>query len=503
MKKVFVSLLLGAMTMASVAGCGEKESVSMNAVEENTEKVNPEEVNTEEVKVEKTDDVESEETSVYLDTFFPRAEDSYVGDVMAMAGEDGIYLNYLYDTNHNGTGYHPIHRFYTEDFCTYKDCGEVLPFGKELEAPDLAVGTGCFVKDNEGKYHCFYTGHNDHADSLGIDKECIMHAISDDNENYTKVAEDTFYAPEGYSTNDFRDPQVYWSEDEQCYIMLVGAKKIDIEGSSIVKYTSQDLSTWTFQGDFYNSGNLYFMECPDIFQIGDWYYMVFSWNNVTYYRMAQSVNGPWITPEIDTFDGNAFYAAKTLEKDGTRYLIGFVDHKKRENDVLKYTWAGNVLVYELAQQEDGTLGVNVPHQYKKCFDKEIFNSEQIVESERLGLLPDSILLEADVRFDAESGKAGLAFGISDENPTGYKITFDCENDVISYDAYLNEQRFNFEENETYHINIIVENEIVVVYVNGEKALSNRIYSAVGNEWEMYIEQNALFENVKILSRDVK
>ena len=60
------------------------------------------------------------------DTLFPRAEDSYVGDVMALSEENGVYLNYLYETDHNGVGYHPIHRFYTKDFLSFEDKGEVL-----------------------------------------------------------------------------------------------------------------------------------------------------------------------------------------------------------------------------------------------------------------------------------------------------------------------------------------------------------------------------------------
>ena len=41
----------------------------------------------------------------------------------------------------------------------------------------------------------------------------------------------------------------------------------------------------------------------------------------------------------------------------------------------------------------------------------------------------------------------------------------------------------------------MENEIVVLYVNDEKALSNRIYSAVDNEWQIYIEGNAEFSDI--------
>ncbi|MBQ2609740.1 MAG: glycoside hydrolase family 32, partial [Butyrivibrio sp.] len=138
---------------------------------------------------------------------FPRTEDSYVGDVMALSTEKGVYLNYLYETDNNGVGYHPIHQFYTGNFVSFEDRGQVLAYSEEMEAPDLAVGTGSFIIDDAGTYHCFYTGHNGYYEEYGLDKECLMHATSKDNKTYDKDSDNIIHAPEGYSTEDFRDPQ--------------------------------------------------------------------------------------------------------------------------------------------------------------------------------------------------------------------------------------------------------------------------------------------------------
>ena len=54
-------------------------------------------------------------------------------------------------------------------------------------------------------------------------------------------------------------------------------------------------------------------ECPDLFKMGDWYYLVFSSyadRYQTLYRKSRSLNGPWETPEIDTFDTRAFLCSK-------------------------------------------------------------------------------------------------------------------------------------------------------------------------------------------------
>ena len=426
---------------------------------------------------------------------FPTAEGSYVGDVMSLVTEDGVYLNYLYETDNNGVGYHPIHQFYTKDFLNYRYNGQILPFAEDVEVPDLAVGTGSFIQDDEGKYHCFYTGHNDYYEEYGLDKECLMHAVSKDNKTYVKDYENIIHAPSGYSTNDFRDPQVIKTDDG--YLMLVGARKDKENESAVICYRSRDLNNWEFEGDLYTDKDLYFMECPDLFRMGDHYYLTFSWNNVVYYRVADSIEGPWQRPEIDTFDGNGFYAAKTCEYKGKRYLIGFLDRKKRENDRLSYTWAGNVLVYELTEQSGGRLGVSMPEEYKDYFDKELFKNDLSKDSLEFGDVPDSCLLAFDLEMESE-GMAELVFNNA-ESGEEYRITIDNSKDLITYDAHPNEQKMNFQEGIKYHVDVVVEKDIVVIYVDGEKALSNRIYSARGGTWGICMTE-AEAENISICGK---
>lgn len=432
-----------------------------------------------------------------MDTLFPRADESYVGDVMALSDENGIYLNYLYETDHNGVGYHPIHRFYTRDFLIFEDKGEVLPFAQDSEVQDLAVGTGSFIIDDQGNYHCFYTGHNDYYDTYGLDKECVLHAVSKDNKTYTKNYENAIHAPEGYSTTDFRDPQVYRTDNG--YLMLVGARKEKENESAIVYYESQDLENWTFKGDFYTSKDLYFMECPDVFSLGDKYYLVFSWNNVVYYRISDNFFGPWDKEEIDTFDGDGFYAAKTCEFKGKRYLVGFLDRKKREKDSLKYTWAGSVLVYELRQLSDGTLGVCMPEQYNDYFKNMLLDEKDPINGGELelGKVPESCHLSLDLNM-SDKGRMDLVFS-NPESGEEYKLSIDNEDDNLSFNAFPNNQPIKLKSGQQYHIDVVVEKDIVVLYADGKKALSNRIYAAVGADWKIETT-DSVAENVMIYGK---
>ena len=49
-------------------------------------------------------------------TLYPAPENAYVGDTMPFVTEDGtLEIYYLYDTDRNGQGYHPIYKYTTKD----------------------------------------------------------------------------------------------------------------------------------------------------------------------------------------------------------------------------------------------------------------------------------------------------------------------------------------------------------------------------------------------------
>ena len=196
---------------------------------------------------------------------YPAPENAYVGDTMPYVTEDGaLELYYLYDTDHNGQGYHPIWKYSTENLYEYQDHGQVLEYGL-MSDPDPAIGTGSVLQGRDGLYHLFYTGHNDTGNS-GRGKECVMHAVSTDRENWSKIPEDTFFSPENYSKDDFRDPEVFWVEEEQCYWMLIAARE-NTQGGVVARYTSKDLKTWEFEGPIFAPHAQYMLECPDLFRM--------------------------------------------------------------------------------------------------------------------------------------------------------------------------------------------------------------------------------------------
>ena len=444
---------------------------------------------------------------------FPAPDGAYVGDTMPYVTDEGMLeLYYLYDTDHNGQGYHPIYGYRTDDLIGYDDLGLTLNYGL-MSDPDPAIGTGSLLKDQEGKYHLFYTGHND-AGNNGLGKECVMHAISSDRKNWTKVPEDTFFAPEGYSHDDFRDPEVFWVDEESCYWMLVAARSNTL-GGTVVRYTSADLQTWDFQGDIYAPMAQYMLECPDLFRIRDTWYLTYSWDCVTYYAIGESMNGPFKAPADNILDGKGlmdgngfiFYAAKTAQMNDQTYLCGWLGRAGLSSDSGIYQWAGNVLNHQLVQHDDKTLGVTAPDTYASFFtlEKEFkavkkegtvkINGNNITLSAKeknyavadMGSRAATMILECDVRIDND-GRTGFAFGGSENDPTYTALCLDAGRDLLHYEGYeigdladfdpVAVTRFDFDPGNTYHLKMVCENEIVVLYIDEMKALSSRISHSI-------------------------
>jgi len=461
-------------------------------------------------------------------TLYPAPENAYVGDTMPFVTEDGtLEIYYLYDTDRNGQGYHPIYKYTTKDLCGYEDKGLALDYGR-MSDPDPALGTGSVMQDRDGLYHLFYTGHNDMGNG-GKGKECVMHATSPDRETWTKIPEDTFFSPDNYSKDDFRDPEVFWVEEEQCYWMLIGARDNGL-GGVVARYTSTDLKNWEFCGPFFAPIKQYMLECPDLFRIGDTWYLTYSWDNVSYYAKSDSMTGPFTAPEDNVLDGNGFifYAAKGAELNGTPYLCGWLGRAGLSVDSGLYQWAGNVLNHQLTQNADGTLGVCMPETFANYFtaDKpftaepkqgsvEIDGSDISLSAGAgeqaladLGMRAPTMLLECDVTLD-EGGCAGFAFGGTEKDPAYTALCLDAKNNLLHYEGTEIDElskydpeaytRFDFSAGGTHHVQLVCENEIVVMYVDKLKVLSSRIgHSVDGAHIGVFSDGcSAAFQNISM------
>jgi len=361
-----------------------------------------------------------------------------------------------------------------------------------------------------------------------------MHAVSDDLLKWTKIPEDTFCAPETlYEPHDWRDPFVFWNEDAQEYWMLLAARLKpgpSRRRGCTALCTSKDLQKWEAHKPFWAPGLYYTHECPDLFKMGDWWYLVYSTfteRMVTHYRMSKSLKGPWTAPENDTFDGRAFYAAKTASDGHRRFVFGWNPTRDQNRDYHPWHWGGNLVVHEIIQEKDGALSVKIPDSIDKAFHKEV--SFQFrpgigawkIEKDTIqiqapgsfgcssaGPMPDRCKIEATVEFARDTRGCGLMLRSSEDFESAYYIRLEPGRDRLVFDSWPRpgdiphmvelERPVALSSRKPVPLKVFVDGTVCEVYAQDTIAMSARLYNLPKGNWGVFVnEGTARFRDVRV------
>ena len=113
----------------------------------------------------------------------------------------------------------------SEDLVHWEELPTALYPGEGDEPDASGVWTGSVIY-GEGKYHAFYTGYCLTAEY----QQTICHATSEDGITWTKDAANPVITPmiELYEKLDWRDPYVFYNEEDKCYWILISARRLDM-----------------------------------------------------------------------------------------------------------------------------------------------------------------------------------------------------------------------------------------------------------------------------------
>ena len=439
----------------------------------------------------------------------------WVGDIMPYGKDGSFYVYHQRDTRNPGPFGEPFGWALatTKDFVTYKDYGESLKRGTDEEADQFIYAGSVF--EAQGCFHAFYTGYNREFLKAGKTSQTLLHATSQDGINWEKSKEALEIPPQsGYDRRNWRDPFVLWDEERQEYLLILGARKGEDKRKQtgrLVSFTSKNLEKWKFQGDFWSPGIFTMFEMPEIFKMGDWWYLVFSEysdGNKIHYRMSKSLYGPWITPKDDSFDGRAYYAGRTAFDGKRRVLFGWVPTRDGDDDKNSYLWGGTFVPHEVFQREDGTLGVKPLDSVMEAFSgwKDLFNpcmktidiKQESVLCEEAGILT---ALETYLTFEEGTREISIKFYEDLETGVSYEYRFYVEENRIVFNKCPNypwyqcfniglERPIALNAGEEYHIQLIVDNDIATLYVNGT-ALNVRLCDRPGNALSITVMNGAI------------
>ena len=451
----------------------------------------------------------------------------YVGDPMPFFDPVSKEFRILYlqdDRDGNSTIYHPIHELATKDAANYTSFGEAIPCGTAVE-DDPAIGTGSTIYVATSKtYYTFYTGHK-----ATEPREVILLATSKDCRTWTKDRSFRLPSPvaDGYDKNEFRDPYVFFDADAQLYRMLISTLK---DGKGVIaQFTSTDLHDWQLEAPFFHNFWGRFYECPDVFKMGDYWYMVYSDKDVTrmvQYFFARTLNElmsigsyPSTLPNEGKLEATSFYAGKTASDGTNRYLWGWCATREGKKTTGRADWAGALVAHKLIQNADGTLSLDVPQAISAKYTQPVV----LIEKTRVGEVTVNassytLKTNAFVRFARLGYRNKITmtatvpqgteavFGLSlvdgsdkeskvrvfIEDKYGFlklkEVTVNEKTGVMTDAQAITERIIVPATDNVYRIEAYTENSVCVVYINGQYAFTNRIYDLSRNPWSIFCSE---------------
>jgi beta-fructofuranosidase len=460
-------------------------------------------------------------------SIFYKPSDGWAADVIPFYWKGEYHLFYLKDYRDRagrGEGT-PWWHLGTRDFVSFSDYGEALPRGKP-DDQDLYVFTGS-VTEADGRFHIFYTGHNPYFRKGGRPEQGVMHAVSDDLLHWIKVPRDTFYSPqERYEAHDWRDPFVFWNESAGEWWMLLAARLkegLPRRRGCTALCTSKDLRGWQVQEPLYAPGLYFTHECPDLFRLGDWWYLVFSEFSqacLTRYRMSRSSHGPWLTPADDAFDVRALYAAKTASDGQRRFLFGWNPTREGEKDSGSWQWGGNIVVHEIRQDGDGALSVRPPETVEEALHHPLpvafsagvgdftgganglsLNGQASFACASAGSLPDTCRIEAGLIFSAGTPAFGMFLRLDEAFEAGYYLRFEPARQRVVFDAWPRagdipyqiglERPLALAAGKPVRLKAFIDGPVLEIYLDDQIALSARMYDRQQGSWGFFVEAGEL------------
>ena len=411
----------------------------------------------------------------------------------------------------------------------------------------IVGGTGSVIKV-DGLYHMFYC-----TFKIRPERNYINHAVSEDLDTWREIPEDRFRSDDHiYEPVHFRDPFVFWVEEEKRWWMIFAAQRsgATTRRACVGLCKSEDLHHWEYCEPLYAPRDAQCaFECPDLFKWGEWYYLVFSSyadRFQTLYRKSRSLYGPWLTPDIDTFDTRAFYAAKTGSDGTRRFVYGWNPTRECNEhhfdplgypgkDCNTWDWGGNLIVHELWQDEAGDLFVKPVPEVLDAFGPEepvkaapLSGDWQVSQegcevhspygyaSLLLNPMKETCRLSADVTLLGGTAQFGAALHVDEAFAEGYYAVVDLMNQRLEYKTSVRMterggQMFPYEVEQERplqgrigrktHLDVCVDGTVLEVYLDGRIALGTRMYDRQGGCFGLFVsEGEARFENVKVFGR---
>ena len=204
--------------------------------------------------------------------------------------------------------------------------------------------------------------------------------------------------------------------------------------------------------------SLYFThECPDLFKMGDWWYLLFSeFTDLvrTRYRMSHSLSGAGSFRKEMILTAMLFMRQKQpLTGISVSFLAGI---HPRTDGKDNGTWNrdGNLVVHEIQQEKNGELAVRVPQTVSNAFSNKVnYSFENGIENVQVengavtlqaagtfasalaGKMPGTCKINATIQFEKNTKECGLMLRCRDDMEMGYYIRLEPKENRLVFDMW--------------------------------------------------------------------
>lgn len=398
--------------------------------------------------------------------------------------------------------------------------------------PDVTFGgaTGSIVKHNE-QYYIFYTAPG----------QAVSVAISKDLDIWTSVEKNPVVESDGkiYQHGNFRDPYVFYNEEDQCWWLLLGAREVGITGQRsgcVALAKSEDLLNWKLHKPLWAPRIGPHADCPQLFQHnGKWF--LFYLQRFTRYRFADSSFGPWERGKRRNLDSRIAAAGSRPLFDGKRWIsFPFMISLKSKDTLGEFGEWGSGGPWVVPRQwefhQDNNITVRPPaeifqamHNAKPCgrlpLDnvKRLTGNWKISESKKSAVsksesggslfvpdIPKNFYLEADVTFDKNNMDIRILFNLNEDLDLGYILSLMPDDDIaiLRGTSYWDTNRelvtkpIELEPGSPIKIRMFRTGTIVDIFVDDKATVTHRLFqSSWSNIALEFVDGTGSFENLFI------
>ncbi len=463
---------------------------------------------------------------------FYKPADGFLGDVIPFYWQGlyhAFYLKAPLPPLRNGAHHTPYAHVASRDLATWRELPLAIKPGPPGSPDSVSCFTGAII-EREGIFYLFYTGFPGEGKAQTV---CL--ATSTDLITWRKDPRNPIIKadPRWYESIDWRDPFPFWNDEAGEYWMLLAAREKTGPSNRrgcIALMTSPDLHEWQVKPPFWSPRLYYTHECPDLFRWGDQWalvYSTFSERHVTHFRLSESLDGPWLAPENDTFDGRAFYAAKTAGDGKRRFVFAWNPTREGESDAGQWQWAGSMVAHELLaldksgflvnsppaqdalfsqrrainlqpkigawQAEGGAISADAPDSYAACI---------------LAEMPSAALIEARIKAQPMTRGCGILLRCADDLESYYQVRWEPGSRRVVIDRwprpgdepFMLERAIPGPPGESARLKVFIEGSILVLYINEALALNCRLYDHAEGKLGFFVsEGSAAFDQVSLRS----